>query len=77
MWKDPIVEETRKLREQYASKFNHDIDAIYEDIKKRQAMYDKKLVTLPVRKSFKAYQEEGVLTQQKDRQSADQQGCPD
>jgi hypothetical protein len=21
MWKDPIVEETRKLREQYASKF--------------------------------------------------------
>jgi hypothetical protein len=77
MWKDPIVEETRKLREQYASKFNHDIDAIYEDIKKRQAMYDKELVTLPVRKSFKAYQEEGVLTQQKDRQSADQRGCPD
>ena len=37
MWKDPIVEETRKLREEYASKFNHDIDAIFEDIQKRQA----------------------------------------
>ncbi len=28
MWKDPIVEETRKFREQYASQFNHDIDAM-------------------------------------------------
>jgi len=38
MWKDPVVEETRKLREQYASKFHHDIDAIYEDIQRRQAL---------------------------------------
>jgi len=42
MWKDPIVEETRKLREQYASKHNHDIDAIFEDIQQRQAKSDKK-----------------------------------
>ncbi len=53
MWKDPIVEETRKLREDYASQFNHDMDAIYEDIQKRQAQSDKKPVSLPPRKPCK------------------------
>jgi hypothetical protein len=54
MWKDPVVEETRKLREQYASNLNHDIDAIYEDIQQRQALSVKKPVSLPARKPSKA-----------------------
>ena len=54
MWKDPIVEETRKLREQYASKFNHDIDAIYENIQLRQSQSTKKPVSFPARKPQKA-----------------------
>lgn len=33
MWNDPIVEETRKLRDLYASKFNYDLDSIYQDLK--------------------------------------------
>ena len=54
MWKDPVVEETRKLREDYARKFNHDIDAIYEDIQQRQAQSGKKLVSFPARQPLKA-----------------------
>jgi hypothetical protein len=54
MWKDPIVEETRKLREKYASKFNNDIDAIYENIQLRQMQSKKKLFSFPVRKPHKA-----------------------
>jgi len=54
MWKDPVVEETRKLREQYASQFNHDIDAIYEDIQRRQAQSGNKPVSFPARKPSKA-----------------------
>lgn len=50
MWKDPIVEEMRKLREKYAAEFNHDIDAIYEDIQKRQARLSQKPVSFPPRK---------------------------
>ncbi len=50
MWKDPVVEETRKLREEYASKFDHDIDKIYEDIQLRQTKSDEKSVSLPGRK---------------------------
>lgn len=50
MWQDPIVEETRELREQYAQRFNHDPDAIFEDILKRQSQTKKALVSLPPRK---------------------------
>ena len=50
MWKDPIVEETRKLREQYSAALSHDIDAIYEDLQKRQAQSAKKPLSLPPRK---------------------------
>ena len=31
---DPIVEEVRKLREEHAARFNYDVDAIFEDLKK-------------------------------------------
>ncbi len=45
MWKDPIVTETRSLREQYANQFGHNSDAIFQDILQRQAVSGKKLVT--------------------------------
>jgi len=36
MWQDPIVEEVRKTREAHAQKFNYDLKAIFQDIKKRE-----------------------------------------
>lgn len=36
MWKDEIVEEVRKNREQYAAKFNFNLQAMYEDLKKAE-----------------------------------------
>lgn len=50
MWRDPIVEETRKLRESYASEHGHDIEAIYKDILKREAESNRKIVSLAPRK---------------------------
>lgn len=54
MWKDPIVTETRQLREQYASQFAHDADAIFQDILRRQSMPGKKLVSFQPRKPILA-----------------------
>jgi hypothetical protein len=34
MWTDPIVEETRRLREEYAAKHGHNVHAIVEDLKR-------------------------------------------
>jgi len=50
MWQDPIGQETRELREEYAAQFNHDSDAIFEDILKRQNQTTRKVISLPARK---------------------------
>jgi len=51
MWQDPIVAETRKRREEYAARFHHDPDAIFEHLRKRQSQEGKKLVSFPARKA--------------------------
>ena len=50
MWQDPIVAETRALREQYASQFGRDSEAIFQDILRRQSEPGKVLVSYPPRK---------------------------
>jgi len=50
MWKDEIVEEVRKVRDEYAAKFNYDLDAIYKDIKEQGKMTRRKVVSLPPKK---------------------------
>jgi hypothetical protein len=50
MWKDEIVEEVRKVRDEYAAKFNYDLEAIYKDIKKQEKQTERKVVSLPPRK---------------------------
>mgnify|MGYP007131706487 CR=1 FL=1 len=47
MWHDPIVEETRKIREKYAASLGHDIDTIFRDIKERESRSNKKNVSFP------------------------------
>jgi len=49
MWRDPIVEEIRQLRQQYAAQFNHDLKAICQDLRKRQKKSGRKVVTLSPR----------------------------
>lgn len=47
MWKDPIVEEIRRHREQYAAQFNYDLHAICEDLRSLQGKDGRKVVSLP------------------------------
>ena len=44
MYDDPIVAETRKLRDEYAQRFNYDLDAICRDLREQQARSDRTLV---------------------------------
>ena len=50
MLNDPIVEEVRRIRQEYAKKFNYDLDAIYRDIKKQEQRSGRKLVDLAAKK---------------------------
>ena len=48
------IELTRRLRHAYFSKFDYDLDKVYEDIKKTQEQYSHKLVDInAVRKGKK------------------------
>jgi len=45
MWKDPIVEEVRRRREEFASQFDFDIKAIGEELRRQQRARGCKSVT--------------------------------
>lgn len=51
-WKDPIVSKVRKIREDYAAKFNHDLDAIYDDLKKWEENSGREYNLPPQKKSL-------------------------
>jgi hypothetical protein len=53
MWKDDIVEEVRKNREAYAAKFNFDLQAMYEDLKKAEQRSKHKKVSFKPRRPVK------------------------
>ena len=46
MWEDPIVAEVHRIREELAARFNHDIHAMFADMRKRQSALGSRLVTL-------------------------------
>lgn len=48
MWQDPILAETRALREAYAKQFNNDRAAILADIARREALPGKVLISRPL-----------------------------
>lgn len=47
---DPIVEEIRQARQQHATKFNFDLQAIYQDLKQQEASSSWRIVAFPPRK---------------------------
>ena len=50
MWEDEIVAEVRRVRDEYEAKFNHDLEAIYKDIKEQEKQNQRKVVSLPPKK---------------------------
>jgi hypothetical protein len=49
MWEDEIVEETRRIRKEYAAQFK-DLAALCRDLQKKEAKSKHKLVSFPPRK---------------------------
>ena len=49
MWKDPIVNEVRKVRDAHAARFNYDLLTIYRDLKVQEKMSARKFVSYPPR----------------------------
>ncbi len=47
MWRDPIIEEVRAIRDAYAKKLNYDLDVIYHDLKESETKSGRAFVLLP------------------------------
>ena len=46
MWKDEIIEEIHQIREEYAKSFNYDLDAIFADLRQKEAESGREVVNL-------------------------------
>ena len=46
IYKDPIVEEIHRIREEYSRSFNHNLKALFADLQKQQAESGRKVVNL-------------------------------
>jgi hypothetical protein len=42
---DPIVEEIHKIRKEFAEKFDYNVDAMFEDLRKKQVESKRKIVS--------------------------------
>jgi hypothetical protein len=56
MWKDEILEEIHKYREEYAKSFNYDLHAIVEDLRRKQAARVKQIISKPLKETKKPMQ---------------------
>ncbi len=45
MWKDPIVEEIHRIREELAKKSNYDLHVYFEKLRKKEGEEDSKLLS--------------------------------
>jgi hypothetical protein len=50
VWEDPIVAEVRRARDEYAARFNYDLDAIYRDLKEKERNSGIPVVSFPPRR---------------------------
>ncbi|MBN1103301.1 MAG: hypothetical protein JXL84_07810 [Deltaproteobacteria bacterium] len=47
MFRDPIVEEIREVREQHAAKFNYDLRKIATDLRNKEKQAARQVVSFP------------------------------
>lgn len=51
MWKDEVLEEIYRIREEHAKESNYDLKAICDDLRRQQAASDRRIVSLPLKRS--------------------------
>jgi hypothetical protein len=50
---DPIVEEVRRVCDAYAAKFNYDLEAMFQDLKRQEQESGRTFVSFPPRRITK------------------------
>lgn len=53
MYKNEILEEIYKYREEYAQSFQYDLKAIFSDLQQKQTAHKNRLIRLPIKRRSK------------------------
>ena len=59
-WRDPIVEEIHATRARHAREFDYDIEAIVEDLQRRQKESEREVVSFPPKRVGETHIDEGL-----------------
>jgi hypothetical protein len=51
VYKNEILEEIHAYREEYARSFNYDLNAIFDDLRKKQIARKREVVKLPIKRN--------------------------
>lgn len=49
MWKDEVLEEIYRIREEHAKSFKYDLKAICDDLRKKQAASGRQIISKPLK----------------------------
>ncbi|MGL5922643.1 hypothetical protein [Chroococcidiopsis sp.] len=49
MWTDEVLEEIHKIREEHAKAFNYDLQAICDDLRRKQAESGRQIISRPLK----------------------------
>jgi hypothetical protein len=49
MWKDEVLEEIYRIREEHAKTFNYDLQAICDDLRQKQAASGRQIISTPLK----------------------------
>lgn len=52
MYRNEILEEIHKYREEYARSFQYDLRAIFDDLKQKELAHKDRLVRLPIKRNI-------------------------
>lgn len=50
MWKDEVLEEIYRIREEHAKAFNYDLQAICDDLRQKEAASDRQIISEPLKR---------------------------
>ena len=61
MWKDEILEEIYKIREEHAKAFNYDLQAICDDLRRKQAESGRQIISSPLKQPYQRQQDNNAV----------------
>ncbi len=55
MWKDEVLEEIYRIREEHAKSFNYDLKAICNDLRKKESTSGRQIISIPLKPRLQPY----------------------